>query len=174
MEKSDSTETVFFNRPAGLARMLALDDAAGDLWSPAEMRVMWQHQLSTPVGVDLGVGAASDSGEPDNSSDLKLFLGKSFGELLTGLHPPLALLKQVKDFAKGTFRSGEDAQLRSVGAALYYAAYAAGIVRCQQRLGGMRDGELKRGFKWALSLDWLDEPSRKLIGQASDSLVAEP
>ena len=174
MEKPDSTETVFFNRPESLARMLALDDAVGELWSPAEMRVMWQHQLSAPVGVDLGIGAASNTCEPDHSSMLKPFLSRSFGELLADQQPPLALLKQVKDFAKGTFRTGEDAQLRGVGAALYYAAYAAGMVRCQQRLGGMRDGELKRGFKWALSLDWLDEPSRKLIGQASDSLAPEP
>src|SRR5262249_19687361 len=101
------------------------------------------------------------------------FLDKTFGQVLNDDNSPVALLKLVKDFAKQALQSDEDVQLQSVGAALYYAAYAAGIVRCRQRLGGLLDDELKKGFEWALSRDWLDESPRKLILQASQSLATE-
>jgi|ERR1051325_121781 hypothetical protein len=168
MKTPDSTETMFFNRPEGLARMLALDDTASDLWSPGEMQGIWRHQLSAPIGLDLGLetgsGAGSDAAGP------KGFAAKTFAQVLAEPHPSLALLKMVKGFAKETSSSSEDAQLKSVGVALYYAAYAAGLVRCQQRLGSAKDAELQRGFDWALSLDWLDESSRKLVGEAAESL----
>jgi len=173
MEKPETTETIFVNRPEGMARILALDDTARDLWAAAEMQVIWQHQLSTPVDVDLGTAALSDARAPGGSSDLQPLLSQSFGHVLADPHSSLALLKMIKSFAKQTFNSAEDAQMKGVAAALYYAACAAGMVRYQQRLSGMGDTELKRGFKWALHQDWLGEPPRKLIEQAAELLPTE-
>src|SRR2546430_2498660 len=106
MKQPDSTETIFFNRPEGLARMLALDETAGDLWSPGEMQGIWRHQLSAPIGVDLGLEAGADAGS--DAAGLKAFAGKSFGQVLADPQPSLALLKRVKDFAKETSSSSED------------------------------------------------------------------
>jgi hypothetical protein len=167
---SNPNETSFFNRPDGLARVLALGDSTGDLWSPEEMQAMWQHQLSALLQIDLDSMHAFRLAELKDAPELQRFLAKSFGDLLLDPQPPFELLKITKDFAKETLKSGEDSQLNAIATALYHAAYAAAIVAGQKRLGGMDDAELKRGFEWAVSRVWLDDSTRKLIGQASDSL----
>ena len=172
METTNSEETSFFNRPQGLARILALGDTTTDLWSPAEMQAMWQHQLSAPVQVDLATLHFSRLAQLSDSPEVQPFLANSFQHLLNHPSPPIELLKMTKDFAKQVLKSREDTQLNDVAAVLYHAAYAAGILRCQKRLGGMDEAELQRGFKWALTRRWLDESTRQLITQASDSLTS--
>ena len=172
MALNDSNETSFFNRPEGLARVLALGDSTGDLWSPEEMQAMWQHQLSAPLQIDLDNMHSSRLAELKDAPDLQPHLSKSFADLLLDPQPPFELLKMTKDFAKQILKSGEDSQLNEIATVLYHAAYAAGIVAHQKRLGGMDEAELQRGFRWALSRVWLDDSTRKLIGQASDSLAS--
>ncbi len=164
MKTSDSSETIFKLRPEGLARILALDEAAADVWAPEEMQAIWQHQLSAPIELDLSTVESARSMK--KSPELASFLALRFGELLGHSQPPVELLRLTKEFAKQTLKDSEDAQLKDVATALYCASYAAGMTRCQTRIGGLDDEELDRAFQWALNRPWLDEGTKKLIADA--------
>jgi len=168
MDDSDSTQTIFMSGPASLARILAQDQPDTALWAEQEMRAMWQHQMRAPIEADLGNVQSPDSNTAGKSPQATTFKGHSFRDLLHDSSPPLALLKMTKDFAKRTLKEADDSQLKEIAAALYYASYAAGMTRCGQRLGGMAQDELSRGFDWALGRVWLDEPTKTLIAEARD------
>ena len=139
--------------------MLSLEEAAADIWNPEEMGAMWLHQLGAEVQTDLaGVeGAAATKGK------MQEFAGKSFRQLLQHEHPPIELLRLTKEFAKQTLRDGEEKHLKQLASALYYATYAAGLVRCGTRIGSTKNPDLESGFQWAIELPWLDEGTRALL-----------
>jgi len=167
MNDSTSTQTIFLSGPAALARILAQDQPDTALWGPEEMRAMWQHQLQARIEEDLGTVRSLSSSSLRNEPEAAAFKDKSFSDLLHNSKPPLALLKLTKDFAKQMIKEAEDSQLKEIAAALYYASYAAGIARCNQRLGGMSEPELRGGFDWALGRVWLDERTKALIAEGS-------
>ena len=74
---------------------------------------------------------------------------------------------------KQTLKNSEESQLKDIASALYYASYAAGLVRRQTRIGSMGDNELRPGFNWALNRAWLDEQTKKLVAEAK-ALVDVP
>jgi hypothetical protein len=84
--------------------------------------------------------------------------------------PSFELLKQTKDLAKRILKDAADKQLKDVAGGLYYASYAAAMVRGQKRLGGLGNEELQRGFRWILKQPWLDDSTRNLVAQASGLL----
>lgn len=169
MEHSDTNQTVFITGAAGLARILSQDEPQ-PVWAPQEMAAMWQHQMRAPIDADLASVRTARASALRNASDAAPFQGRSFSHLLHHDAPCLKLLQLTKDFAKQTLKEAEDPQLKEVTAVLYYASYAAGIVRCGTRLGGMSEHELAGGFDWALKRAWLDDTTRKLIKQARKSM----
>jgi hypothetical protein len=169
MDESDSSNTIFMSGPAGLARILDQNQQEAPLWEPAEMRAMWQHQLSVPLDVDLGTVQSANLSALRKGAEAS-FLEKGFQDLLHNPKPPLQLLKLTKNFAKQTLKEAEDPQFREIAAALYYASYAAAMLHHSQRLGAMNRHELAGGFEWALARVWLDEPTKKLISDARDLL----
>jgi len=173
MDNSDSTQTIFMSGPAGLARILAQDQPEAALWSPEEMRSMWLHQLKAPIEADLASVGSSGSSPIGGTPETLAFKDKSFKDLLLDQKPPLALLRLTKDFAKQTIKDTEDPHLKEIAAALYYCSYAASMVRCGKRLGGMRSHELNGGFEWAVGREWLDQQTRALIAEARGFLERE-
>src|SRR5439155_11096721 len=173
MDSSDSSQTIFMSRPEGLARILALDDTASGLWTSEELSAIWQHQLSAPVQADLGAINSTAATQLKNSSEADPFWTKTFAELFDHPHPPVGLLNLVKEFAKKTLKESDDGQLNEVARALYYASYAAGMVRCGKKIGSFKDDELKHGYNWALKKPWLVERTKKLISEARDLLKTE-
>ena len=169
---TETEQTIFMSRPESLARILALDEDAGDLWAPEELRAMWQHQMRTPVDIDLGGFNAPGAGPLQSSAAMQSFKGKTFSELFADRQPPIEVLKLTKEFAKDTLKQAEEKQLKEIASALYYAAYAAGLLRYQKLIGSMKAEELKPGFSWAVKLSWLDDQTRELIGKARDLLGA--
>jgi hypothetical protein len=159
-------QTIFMTRPEGLARILSLDDAPGDLWTAAELQSMWQHQLSAPIDYDLDSVVSVAATQLRNAPSMAGFRGKTFAELLHHAAPPIELLKLTKEFAKQTLKSAEEAHLKDLASALYYSSYAAGVVRHAQVIGSMTVEELRPGFDWALKQPWLDEATRKLVSEA--------
>lgn len=165
-----SNHTIFLSGPAGLARLLAQDQTKQPVWAPEEMRAMWQHQLSAPIEADLSTVQSRGSSLLRRAPEAEPFLAKTFGQLLHHRQPPLPLLKLTKEFAKQTIQDAEDPQLKEIAAALYYTSYAAALVRCGERLGGMNEPELRGGFEWALGRTWMDEATKALMQEASEAL----
>ena len=173
MNNNPDTQTIFMTRPEGLARILRLDDTGNELWSPEEMQAMWRHQLSAPIDLDLDTVVSVKATELRKSPAIAAVRGKTFGEVLG--HPAVAdeVLLLIKEFAKQTLKDSEESQLKEVAKALYYACYAAGLLRRAEPLGSMSRQELLPGFEWALRQPWLDETTRNLFAQARP-LVAPP
>ena len=155
MKPTDSSQTIFITGPQGLAGLLAFDEAGAALWKPEEMKAMWQHQLAAQVEVDLSSVKSAAARELKESDAAQAFLSKSFRDLLDHPQPPIELLKLTKEFTKQTLRHCEDAQLKEVARALYYASYAAGLSKCGKRIGTLENDELRQGFSWALRLSWV-------------------
>ncbi len=184
MKPPDVNQTTFQGRPAILARLFSLDEGSDALWTPEEIRAIWQHQLSASLQSELSPGALAsppashpknqhagkDAAAPTSAPSSHSSQPKTFGELFADPNPPLDLLKQTKNLAKRMVKDAADKQFKDVAAALYYASYAAGLVRDQKRLGGLGDEDLKRGFRWLLGQTWLDESTHNLIAQANDLL----
>jgi hypothetical protein len=170
MDEQESSQTIFLSGPAGLAKILEQDQDNAALWGSGEMTAMWQHQLRAPVEADLSNVPSVNLSALRQNKETQSFLEKSFENLLHHVRPPLPLLKATKDFAKQTFKEAEDAQLKEIAAALYYATYAAGLIFHKQRLGGMKRRELVGGFDWAIGRTWIDETSKKLISDAKPLL----
>jgi len=170
MDQQDSSQTIFMSDPAGLAKILDENQETKALWQSGEMKSMWQHQLRAPLEADLNNVPSANLSALRRDSETSPFLEKSFEHLLHHAKPPLLLLKATKDFAKQLFKEAEDAQLKEIAAIIYYASYANGLIRYNQRLGGMHRRELTGGFEWALNRGWLDETTKKIIFEAKQLL----
>ena len=85
--------TEFMNRRMGITA----------LWQPGETEAIWRHQLNARLEADLKPGCFASRVSQLSQSDIKIFRGKSFGELLKHPQAPLELLKLIKEFAKKTF-----------------------------------------------------------------------
>jgi hypothetical protein len=184
MKPPEINQTTFQGRPANLARLFSLDERSDALWTPEEIGAIWQHQLSACIQSELSPEtpasplashpkdqhAGKDAVAPRSAPLSHSPQPKTFGELFAEPNPSLELLKQTKNLAKRMVKDATDKQFKDVAAALYYASYAAGLVRDQKRLGGLGDEDLKRGFKWLLAQTWLDESTHNLIAQAKELL----
>jgi len=170
MNEHDTSQTIFMSGPAGLARILDQNEKNVALWGPDEMRAMWRHQLRAPLDADLGTVQSANLAVLRLAPETRVFLDKSFENLLHGSKPPLSLLKISKQFAKETFKEAEDAQLKETAAMLYYACYAVAMVAHGQRIGGISGRDLAGGFDWAVGRIWIDEPTKNLIAQARELL----
>jgi hypothetical protein len=173
LETPDSSNTIFMSGPEGLARMLELDEPGKALWDSDETRAIWRHQLQAPLDADLSTLDSAHAAEIRSLAEMQPFLNKSFGEFLQDTHPPIGLLKLIKEFAKRTLNDSEDAQLKAVATALYYGSYAAGLTRCGTRIGTQDNEELERGFKWGLKQTWLDEGTKELMTGALELVSAK-
>jgi hypothetical protein len=171
MKSRKTAEAILMTGPEGLAKILKLDDEHADLWGAEEMQAIWLHQLSAPIELDLGTVASSRANNSITNDETKPFLSKSFGELLEHPRPPSGLLNIIEEFAKQVARDSEDAQLRQVTTALYYASHAARLARCDKKAETFDPDELKAGFNWSLSRLWLDPKTKQLIREARDSLT---
>jgi hypothetical protein len=169
MNSTNSSPTTFLRRPEALASILALNAPETKLWQPEEMQDIWRHQLSAPIEGDLCTLPASLVAGFRTAPEHAPFLGNGFGNLLRDPHPPLQLLELTKDFAKQIIHESSDPQFVEVAKALYYASYAAGMARAGQRIGGLGDLELRRGFRWVLAQPWIDQPTKDLVSIAVES-----
>ena len=170
-EDTDASNTIFLSGPASLARILDEDKPDAAVWKPQEMSAMWQHQLRAPFEEDLATVRSRAVHAFQNSPEAASYKNKSFAEVLHGSKVPLVLLKALKDLAKQMLKEAEDAQLKEIAAALYYASYAVAMIQHGQKLGGMSEHELRGGFEWAIGRVWLDETTAMMIRQALEVLA---
>jgi len=132
---------------AGLAQLLS-DGPTGADWLPEDLGAILRHQLATSI---------------DGSKT-------TFGELLRHSTPPMALLEQVRGFAKGAMAQTDCGLPYEVAAVIYYGAIAAALLRHGTRITQLDDVSLQRGIQWALGQPWIDADLRGLFEQADDKL----
>lgn len=159
--------------PERLVELMGLGTHAHQPWSDAELAAILQYQLARPLESDLGplpkeVRQALQRVEP-----LANVEETTFGFWLHHMHPPLELLKLIKQFAKSSHANPLFAIPQKVAMALYYLSLAVALVRCKKRITSLRSEELKVGFDQLANALWMDPASRGILEEAWLSLTGK-
>ena len=155
--------------PRSLACLMQIDTLGS--WNVTELGPILEHQLDTPLDLDLDPDAvAQEAGNrPDSGSKRVGAEIRTFRQLLLHPHPPVALLNLVKQFAKGC-RSRPDGPLpHEVATVLYLVAIAAARAKCHQRISTLDDAAWQRAVDWAVAQPWLNAEIRELLNQVRES-----
>jgi len=149
--------------PQQLASLIGGDDTIGErIWNPDELAAILRHQLTTPLHVDLaGLGGAA--GRLKDEAAAAGLLLKSFGDLLQHPHPPLGLLKMMKDFGKACRISPASAMPREISSVIYFASILAAMTKRSRRITKLSDGDLRKALRWALGQPWLEDITRTVF-----------
>jgi hypothetical protein len=164
---SESASDLLKASPGQLAAVMGLGDALARVWQPEELGAVFRHQMVAAVSVDLGSLDPAVVGKLKTLTDASGLLLKSFRDLFQHPAPPVELLRLVKEFAKLNRGQPESFLPPDVASVLYYLSIAAALVRWGERISTLSDEALQRGFAWAISQSWVDEPARELLGSAS-------
>ena len=126
-----------------LAKLLDPDHM--DAWPDADAADILRHQLAAPLLPDL---ATSSGAEPVRLESLvRGRLGaESFVRQLTFITPSLELLIAIKQFGRQLRDAPESPLQGSPATVLYYAAIAAALIRCKERITRLLDADLRAGL----------------------------
>jgi WD40 repeat protein/predicted Ser/Thr protein kinase len=152
--------------PASLARMMDLDTGTKHDWHPEELGSILRHQLDSPLAFDLGNFAPESKGTLDVISPSTTTPLNTFGDLLRHPHPPLEVLKLVKEFAKANRNNSQSTLPPEIATVVYFAAIVVALMRCGQRITALDDDALRQGVEWVVAQPWIDELSRSLLRDA--------
>jgi len=119
---------------------------------------MLRHQLQAPLDIDLR--PFDVAGILAGRSDPML---RSFRDLLHHPRPPVALLKLVKQFAKGRGGNGNAVLPEPIGTALYFATIVVSQVRAGRRISSLDDAGVRGGADWLMSQPWVDAETQALV-----------
>ena len=144
--------------PARLAEALSIHPATADKISDQELGAILEHQLATPLEIDLG--------EIPNSPNAPQDAPGTLGDLLTGASPsPLELLKRAKAFAKFCKSTPDGPLPAPIATVLYFALIAKAATAHDQRISALSDVELADGFRWSLQQPWVTHGLRELLNK---------
>jgi len=156
---------------ARCGRALAEFDRKETVWDASELGDVLRHQLAAPVEFGplespppTGPAPPASASAPAPVTPAGI---RSFGELLTQPEPPLALLVQLKEFAKVNRNHPQSVLPEPLCAVLYYAAIAAARLRLGAEITQMAPADVQAGFAWCLRLEWLDAATRQLLTDAA-------
>jgi hypothetical protein len=160
------TDSIYSIRAESLAKMMDAGSGGNELWLPAELGAILEHQLSAPIEFDLDhpdYGSAGRVGAIAGAADPPI---KTFRDLFTHPHPPVELLESVKRFAKQC-RCRPDSPLPDeVSTVLYFLSIVVAAQRCGCRITGLNDEALQHGLEWVSSQSWIDQSTLRLFGEA--------
>jgi len=152
--------------PRSLACLMQADDLGS--WNSPDLGPILEHQLDTPLALDLGARDQEADNHPDSGDVPAGAEMLTFRQLLLHPHPPVRLLHRVKQFAKGC-RGRPDGPLPpEVATVLYLAAIAAARRNCQQRISALDNAAWQHGVEWALAQPWLNAEIRELLNQVRE------
>ena len=146
-----------------LSELIAFDREGRAIWPARQLEEM----LLTPLGEHAGAKLKklmAEANPPITSAK----------DLLEHRAPSVELLAGVKDLAKRLKidRAGTIAPEMSL--VLYYGSIAAGLVRCGVRISKLRDEDLKNGFTWVITQQWVGESMREVFREGLRKLTAGP
>ena len=153
-----------------LAALFSLDAHASEAWDASDLAAILKHQLQTPVDIDLGTLPAEVAPKVHALADADGLTLRNFNDLFLHPHPPLHLLRLVKDFAKRNRVHTRSAIPPEVATVIYYAAIVVASMRCRQKISGLEPLELLKGIEWALAQPWLDPSLRGLFKYGPSAL----
>lgn len=142
-----------------MRQLLEATESGKSGWRDDELAEVFEHQLSAGLRDDLGLFFENVDGEVVRSGYT------TFGDVLTAGHPPVALLRMIRQFAK-KLSAQPDHVPGDVALALYYAAIAAAQVRAGASITSMDREDILRGYAWAHDQAWLPACLRVLFEQA--------
>ncbi len=152
--------------PDQLARLLSIDDDRRDFWRDDELASVLDHQLSSPLQMDLAGMAEDEAGHLRALADTRGMTLKSFDDLLHHKNPPIELLYITKEYAK-TCRMARRCPIPDkVADLLYYASIAAAVVHARKRISTLDDAAMRDGFEWILGQTWVDDRTKDLAREA--------
>ena len=138
--------------PVRLAEALSIHPATAEKISAQESGAILEHQLATPLEIDLGEIPKSQNAP------------RTLGELLTGPSlPPLDLLERAKAFAKFCKSTPDGPLPAPIATVLYFALIAKAATAHDQRISALSDLELAEGFRWSLQQPWVTHGLRELL-----------
>lgn len=134
-------------------------------WSSADLAMMLNHQLESPLDGDLVEVDPRMQATISEAATLSDVPVRTFGDALLANRPQPAYLTMIKDFAK-SMRANPDSALPSeISTMLYFGAIAAGIAN-GTRITSLSDEKLRKGFSWALSREWLTPQLKDVFDRA--------
>jgi hypothetical protein len=166
----DSSDAIWNSTPEQLSRLLDSDGLAGRAWSPEDLQALLRHQLAAPIAVDLASLGPALAAQLKALADAHGLLLKSFADLFVHPHPPLELLRLVKDFAKAHRASPTGALPPEVASVLYFAAIGVAQLRLGQRISSLPDEALRQGCSWALDQSWVDARTKEIFTELRQTL----
>ena len=168
-ETVDSTSEPSKNAPQRWGRLLQIEGQR--TWRPEEFGEILRHQLNAPLGSDL------EHLDPATADHLKALAEaeslkiRSFADLFRHPHPPIDLLRLIKDYAKSNRDHPESHLPGEVAAVIYYLSIVVAWLRCGQKITRLSEPDLQQGVDWALSLSWTDEETKTTFREAQKLLV---
>ena len=151
--------------PDAFASLIDLDAEQDEEWSEEDLADILRHQLAAPLSeMELeGVAARRQLDEwwQDGFS--------TFGAVLFHPDPPLDPLRCVKTYAK-SLRGNPDLGVPSrVTMVLYFAAIVIARRRHGESITSLDSKAVDDGIRWVLSLPWIDEELRDVLGPPESS-----
>ena len=162
MPMTDTAESMVDATPQRLARLFSVDADPVGAWGAHELGAILRHQLASPVDAELSPPAVAHGGEI-----------RTYADLLRHPHPPVELLRLLKNFAKCHCGHPLSALPAEVMAVLYYASIVAARFHAHARITRLTDSELQRGIDWIISQPWLEDTTRCLLDKALQNLKTE-
>ena len=167
---TNSEPELFNSEPSRLARLLGLDAKGGLRWHESELGAVWRHQLLAPLDLSAGVPSPSPGAVPEARGSAPC-LPRTLGELFHDPHPPLDLLAMAKQYGQAHLHHQSNELPREIAEVIYYLSIGVARLRRQERLSRLPDEEVARGLTWALTLCWLDDPTRQILRQSLGCLL---
>jgi len=152
--------------PHSLAGLLQVGDLGS--WTAAELGPILEHQLDTPLDVDLEAAAAAAGASLEFDTEPPQPGRRTFRQLLRLPHPPWPLLQLVKQFAKGCRSQPEGPLPHEVATVLYLAAIAAARRSGGRRISSLDDAAWRSAVDWALAQSWLNADLRQLLQETRE------
>jgi hypothetical protein len=174
MTAFDPSKALRQSNAAQLSKMIELDPAAPDPWTPRDLPAMLRHQLTAPLEFDLGIMKLPGRAAADRKHALAGAAAagvKSFEDLLFGKDPLLELLKLSKEFFKWRTQVCIKSSPEWKVAYLFYLLSILVAGDRAHTLTTLTAADLLSGTGWALKQGWVDERTKELIRSARKRLL---